>query len=227
MSKLLFVICLLVVAQVNLGRNVDNIAEKVFAPNFAPLSDQKALEIGDAAHEGIVSEQNRKEKRRRHCVRGFDEDDVLIQYMCGKKQDELKAAIASDLIADGHRIHREEFFVSQIKPNVGTVEAIINWTFGLVYACIGLYVLKFFLKWFIAEILPFLRRGSRRLKEIRSWLPSIKALSENRRLRRAESDFLTLKNLYENGLITEEMFMARKSALKAVLGENNNRQIGD
>lgn len=50
--------------------------------------------------------------------------------------------------------------------------------------------------------------------------PNIKEMNAGRKLRQAEADFVTLKNLYDNGLITEEIFSQRKADLKAALSNN-------
>mgnify|MGYP001154135784 CR=1 FL=1 len=48
----------------------------------------------------------------------------------------------------------------------------------------------------------------------------LKALGANRKVRQAESDFQTAKNLHDNGLISDEMFEKRKTELKEALSAN-------
>lgn len=76
------------------------------------------------------------------------------------------------------------------------------------------------LLWFISSVMPrFVAAG----KAVRQRAPSfsdLKAMGENRKVRKAESEFATLKNLYENGLISQEMFEKRKDELKAALSSN-------
>jgi hypothetical protein len=50
---------------------------------------------------------------------------------------------------------------------------------------------------------------------------TVKTLTESRKLRQVESDFLTLQNLFKNGLITEEMYLKRKEALIASLSNSD------
>lgn len=74
--------------------------------------------------------------------------------------------------------------------------------------------------WFKSVLLPRLIAVKDVVKERTPSASDLKALGANRRVRQAESDFHTLKNLHDNGLINDEMFEKRKAELKEALSAN-------
>jgi hypothetical protein len=77
-----------------------------------------------------------------------------------------------------------------------------------------------FLLWFRSTLLPRLVAVKDVVKERTPSASDFQALGANRKVRQAESDFQTLKNLHDNGLINDEMFEKRKAELKDALSAN-------
>lgn len=77
-----------------------------------------------------------------------------------------------------------------------------------------------FLLWFKSVLLPRLVAVKDVVKERTPSASDLKALGANRKVRQAESDFQTAKNLHDNGLISDEMFEKRKTELKESLSAN-------
>jgi len=77
-----------------------------------------------------------------------------------------------------------------------------------------------FLLWFKSVLLPRLVALRDVVKERTPSASDLKALGANRKVRQAENDFHTLKNLHDNGLINDEMFEKRKAELKEALSAN-------
>lgn len=213
----IFAACLIFV-HFTIKQNVSNITEKLFAKPYTSLSDEDAHELGASTYEGLVEDTNRRLEEWQECVARTE--GHLERIVCRERPTAVKAAGKSSLIADGHRIHREEFVSSEVKPHIDSTETIIEWVFDIAYAIIGLFVLLIFLKWFVFKIQPLAGRVFGKMCAATRLSQNLKDIYANRKLRQAEKDFLTVKNLYDNGLITEEMFLKRKDDLMAVLGGN-------
>lgn len=92
--------------------------------------------------------------------------------------------------------------------------------FVVLYGLLAMYPLSVITNFLKAEGMDNARNNLGKMKEVAPSAPNIKGLTAGRKLRQAETDFVTLKNLHENGLITDEMFAKRKEDLKAALGNN-------
>lgn len=212
------IVAFLATAHVIFWQNVSLIAEWAFAPSYVPLADAVALADGKSNFEERIVEAERKKAEWTKCAAETEEYLVgsLCQYLVPEKVEQESDA---ELKADGHRIHRSQFIWKNVRPHVEKAEGAIDWIFGISYAVVALLFSLAIFKWLKFSALPMMRDG---LKTASS-APVGKAfrdLNAARKLRKAESDFLTAKTLYENGLITEEMFFKRKDELKQLLGDN-------
>lgn len=73
-----------------------------------------------------------------------------------------------------------------------------------------------FWRWLRIQRLPRVP-GARRALEGLAGVTKVGERLESRRMRKANADFATLKNLFDNGLITETDFLARKAVLSQSL----------
>jgi hypothetical protein len=92
--------------------------------------------------------------------------------------------------------------------------------FEVFYIVVSIAALLVFALWFKATLLPRLVAVKDLVKERTPSVGDLKDIGANRKVRQAESDFQTLKNLHENGLIDDEMFEKRKAVLKEALSAN-------
>ena len=101
----------------------------------------------------------------------------------------------------------------EVHPVARRVRDATDIAFGMVYAALALGAIWAFKSWFGVNVWPRLvslvgpLRASLNLSETRA----------TRRLRRAQEEFRTLKSLRDDGLISEELFVARKNKLKAAI----------
>ena len=101
----------------------------------------------------------------------------------------------------------------EVQPVARRVRDATDVGFGMVYAALALGALWAFKTWFAVNVWP-------RLVSLVGPLQASLNLSETRatrRLRRAQEEFRTLKSLRDDGLIGEELFVARKNKLKAAI----------
>lgn len=112
--------------------------------------------------------------------------------------------------------HKFYYDRREFEPIKSRVHDVTNVAFGVVYATLALVALWAFINWFIANVWPMLA-GS--LGVLRNSL-DLSEKSAARRLRRAEKEFRTLKSLRDDGLIAEDVFVARKDKLKAGIKAN-------
>jgi len=114
--------------------------------------------------------------------------------------------------------HREAYEYGELQPVVKNVRNVTDFALGSVYAALALGALWALIRWFGSNIWPKLAKSAGPLRT--SLLRASLNLSERgaaRRLRRAEEEFRTLKSLRDEGLITEDVFVARKNKLKAAI----------
>lgn len=112
--------------------------------------------------------------------------------------------------------HKFYYNRREFEPVKGRVHDVTDFALGVIYASLALAALWAFKNWFSFNVWPTLAgfRGA-----IRSTLD----LSEKGsawRLRRAEKEFRTLKSLRDDGLLAEDVFVARKDKLKAAIKAN-------
>lgn len=81
----------------------------------------------------------------------------------------------------------------------------------------------FFWRWLKLQRFPRLR-GARRAIGTLTTLAKLDERLESRRMQKANADFLTLKILFDNGLISEADFLARKNVLAASLANTASRR---
>lgn len=167
---------------------------KQSAPSFVPLTEKEALDGAVASCKG-------------------DSELPHLLALNGSNCEQLMARDGKSLLAAQYFSHRRAYEQEHVEPRAEELRNRHHVFFGAVYVVIALFVLRAILKWFTAQVLPAIRSRAKRLKEAVPILANLK-------LHQAENDFATVKNLYENGLITEEMFLKRKAELRAALGEN-------
>jgi hypothetical protein len=230
----LAILASLIVAHIVIKQyKIEVIAEKVFAPPFVSVTDSEALYIGKEDHANRVRNTQLELKRWEKCVaeNPDDEDSLSLKnefnrVICRDRPEPVDDASDAQLIANGHRINRASFFQSEVAPRIKPTENYIDIAFACGYAVLAMILVFAFTRWLKFEGVPAMRQNLESMKEsVPSLpplppLPNIKALNAGRKLRQAEKEFETLKNLHDNGLITDEMFLKRKAELKASLGGN-------
>lgn len=121
-------------------------------------------------------------------------------------------------IKDKLRQHRWHYESAELDPLLkhGESGAIaVCWLFAAVAAWN-------FWRWLRIQRLPRIPGAARALGRLAGLLKIDERL-ESRRLQKANVDFTTLKNLFDNGLITEKDFLAKKAALSSSLVGTTSR----
>lgn len=214
----LAILACLITAHVILKQNPSNIiAEKLYIPTYVGITDKTALELGIASHNSYVQRIRQELKEWEECAARTDDD--LVEDLCHNPPVEVKRPNNSVLIANSHAQHRAEFFNSKVVPRIKEVEVYIDAAFFFFYAILAMFPLAVLVRQIRAEGLENARHNLKSIKKAAPIMPNIRALDIGRKLhagheiRQTEKDFATLKNLYDNGLITGEMFLKRKAAL--------------
>jgi uncharacterized membrane protein len=192
------------------------LAEKMFAPKYVQPTDDVAYAKGSASHDALVAETNEKTEVWNRCVETHDPEYVFV---CHTRPDEVQPVDRTTLIENGQRMARWVFENNEVEPHVDSVKNGINLVFGILYAGLALLTGRTLFTWFVTEPVPAILRMMSKVKVALPVAMHVKEMKTSRKLRRTENDFTTLKNLFDNGLITEEVFLKRKDELKAVLSE--------
>lgn len=169
--------------------------------------DRGALAEKFAPHYvGMTQEQGRLEAPRRcdASFRRFNEDCSTLN------QREVDGVLMAD---------RQDYLRKHIDPMLSYGED------GGVAACFAFAAVAiwFFWGWLKLQRLPRML-GARRAMGTLATLAKVDERLESRRMQKANADFLTLKNLFDNGLISEADFLARKDVLAASLANTASRR---
>lgn len=128
----------------------------------------------------------------------------------------LVGAITLHVILKQH----PDYFSLDIASQIRKAGNYVDMVFVVLYGLLAIYPLSVITNFLKAEGMENARHNLGKMKEIAPSAPNTKGLTAGLKLRQAQSDFVTLKNLHDNGLITDEMFAQRKDELKAALGSN-------
>jgi len=116
--------------------------------------------------------------------------------------------------------HKAEYDYRKFSPVKERVQEVTDFALGVVYAAFALAAFWAFVNWFATNVWPMLAES---MGVLRSSL-NLSEKSTAWRLRRAEEEFRTLKSLRDDGLIAEDVFVARKGKLKAAINSNPERK---
>lgn len=111
------------------------------------------------------------------------------------------------------RMNEARYEYEELRPFEEKVRDVASVVLGIGYAALALAALWAFKSWFVLNIWPMLAAFFRRLHTSLD----LSERGATRRLRRAEEDFRTLKSLLDDGLIAEDVFIARRNKLKAAI----------
>jgi hypothetical protein len=173
------------------------VAHKAARP-YVPLSDE------DAIAEAFAECQNDPEL----LALSFRACDTIYENPSPKL---LKAA---------HESHSLAFDRAEIFPRVHELQDQYLTYFERFLVFLGLTATAVFLLWCRSTLLPLAVKFHAKLRARSSLSTGIETFSATRQVRQAESDFATLKNLHDNGLIDDEMFHLRKEELRLALTAN-------
>lgn len=209
--------------QYTLDRNVNNIAERL-APQYVPLTEEEVYMQANlpcirpaGASVGCTRPVIQKPSSVDPVADGTWDSYVRLRVaQVDQKLYDLDQQRLDTSLALPEAKHRSEFRQKEIEPRIDNLTMAFKIGFSLLYAGIVLYTILVMWKWYATQGRLAIGQGMGKLNEV----AALKGMAANRKLRQAENDFSTLKNLYENGLITEEMFLQRKDQLKSILGSN-------
>lgn len=126
-------------------------------------------------------------------------------------------------IEDVRENHRAIFHREKLQPLTEDLQNNLSfWVFGLLYAGLGLLVIRVMVQWFVGYGLPSLRLYFVRVPWTSSMRPrkaiiALRAWWVSRAYRKAAQEFDDLATLHKNDLISNEEFLKRKNALAAEL----------
>lgn len=174
------------------------IAHRAARP-YVPLSDENALA------EAFVECQNYSVRR---ALSSFTACEMLYENP------------SSELLKSAHESHRLAFDRAEIFPRFEELQDQYLTYFERFLVFLGLTATAVFLLWCRSTLLPLAVKFHAKLRARSSLSTGIETFSATRQVRQAESDFATLKNLHDNGLIDDEMFHLRKEELRLALTAN-------
>jgi len=204
LAKLLVVTAFLSGCHIAIYIGIPAILERFVSPDVPPTS-QEAQEIAQATFEARrldgcwsyppLSRQKdscqRAEIKRSNPPSGPDVNEVFRDY-------------------------RANYEWRILDPLVEKTRDAVHVFFGLSYAWLVLIALIPFFRRLRSVIAPATARGMSKLAVVPDQL---KGLGESRILKQAEREILTLEKLRDSGLLSEEAFAKKHSALKATLGK--------
>jgi hypothetical protein len=150
-----------------------------------------------------------KEEATRRAIELCDRDSMSWSWQSRKN-----CSLPSDSdVAMELRKHEQDYEYSIARSAETNVRDGTNFAFGSVYAILFIAGLWGLIRWFAANIWPKIAGFAGTLHRSINWTE----MGATRRLRRAEDEFRTLKNLRDQGLIAEDVFVARKDKLRAAI----------
>ncbi|WP_139089383.1 hypothetical protein [Janthinobacterium lividum] len=179
-------------------KEVPEIAAKE-APKYLPLTDLEAIK------EALAS-----------CNK--DVYQLADLAMAGGTCGSAYANPSARLVELSQESHKTRFYWKEIRPRVENLENGLNTNFTRLIVIVLLVAMVVFIIWCKSTLFSFVVQGRIKLRGL-SFL-DLKSKGPNRRVRQAESEFITIKNLHDNGLISDEMFLKRKEELQAALIRN-------
>lgn len=169
--------------------NRDAIA-RMLAPEYVPLPDEKARQI--ASHE------------RTACDARYYWPGSSSQY-CNR-----------DYFQFAKDSHRREYDW-EISKRASEVKDFVENSLAVALTILGLAAFWALCRALYTRLSPAMRAGTRLATS--SLEGGVSEVLQRRRFSKAEKDFQTLKSLYDNGLITEDVFNQRKALLSQTLRE--------
>lgn len=118
-----------------------------------------------------------------------------------------------------HRREWEEREIAPVAKKIGLWADIIGGTFGLV---IFLYAMTVIWTWLASQGFARIGQTAQLVADSGSKLLDLKGKAESRKLQELERDFLALKTLFDNGIISEEDYTERKARFSAAYERNKN-----
>lgn len=152
------------------------------------------------------------------CQRDVNFESMLLQTGTSCKEHFLKPTERTTQSAQEY--HRDSYEKREVGSRIDARQSKLRENFETFYYVLAFAAFAVVLLWCKSTVLPRLVNFKDAVRERAPSISELKALGANRKVRQAESDFATLKNLHDNGLINDEMFKKRKDELKASLSSN-------
>ena len=171
------------------------------APPYVSVSDVEAVRL-----------------RYEACKRDLSFEVMLFE--AGSSCQEHFSKPVNEIAEDAQEIHRASYVEREVKSRVDARQSELRKNLETFYYGLIIAASAAFLLWCKSTVFPRLVALKNAIYEHAPSAKNLKALGANRKVRQAESEFVTLKNLHDNGLINDEMFEKRKEVLKASLSGN-------
>lgn len=183
-----------------LSEEVPERAERDARP-YVPITDQEAIM-----------------RRYRRC---FQDKEVQHQFLsAGVTCEQAYSNPSAEMVKNAQESDHWEYYGREVYPLIKERRDTLDSNFKAFLYAAAFAAVTVLLLWCKSTLLPKLSAMKDVVRERTPSVEDVKALGANRKVKQAESDFLTLKNLHDNGLIDDEMFEKRKDELKAALSTN-------
>lgn len=120
--------------------------------------------------------------------------------------------------------HYLNYLSTSVRPLQKQIDFYANIAFSLAYLLLAAFTATSFYRWMQAVGGVVVSGGFRRLCGVAGRLTGglgLKGAIRNHQLGRAEAEFVRLKNLFDNGLVTEAEFLAKKVELASKIRDDN------
>lgn len=179
-------------------------------PQSADYAEKIALRMAPEQETSAITDDDAVESLRRGTYGALFRDDLPSRHLI-----ELEKA---SMLA----VESNAFYQKYTKPIKTSVLQKINLAFVFVYLCVAAILIYSFRRWVQdsgpRNLLSFLL-GLAETLAFKLGAP-LQGIFAKTRVRSAEKEFLRMKTLYENGLITEADFNAKKRELQAKIQKN-------
>lgn len=204
---------LLAVCLVGLGAAHSALLEHVpaiarhYAPPYVPLVKEEANKRATETYKASTT----------NCD---NPSDYMGEYLCKMRLTPSAPESVEQLERKEYESHRWLYTQREILPLQEKLETATRLGFGMLYFIIAISALILTWRSFKSSRLPGLfGRIQDRRRSVR-FRSNLKDVLAGHRLRNAEDEFRALKNLHDNGLITDDMFAMRKEELRMKLDGN-------
>lgn len=113
--------------------------------------------------------------------------------------------------------HESEYWEKEIRPRAETFEIAVAIMLSAVGILVLLYAGRAFVTWYSARRGEGGTQAAETFKGVGDVVQAVKSQATSRKMRSAEREYRTLKNLHDNGLISDEKFDKRKNELRSIL----------
>lgn len=154
----------------------------------------------------------------------ISDEEAYSQLLNGRYGAIYREHASKSSISTQKFINYRKYVSQYVAPIQSKIEFAANISFSIIYMISTLFLVKNFYRWIRSDKGIIIFVGLKKFSYFPINLLSrlgLKKLLLNHQLKLTEKEFLRVKNLFDNGLITEEEFLTKKREIKTKITNDN------